>query len=53
MSDDANNKMIMTVGTAIIFGFIFLALTFGMSEWKSPAPLTAQAPAAPAASVAR
>lgn len=53
MSDDANNKMIMTIGTAVIFAFIFCAITFGMSDWKAKAPLTAQAPSVPPVSTAR
>ena len=53
MSDEPKNKMIMTVGTGLIFAFIFFALTFGMSEWKTPNPLTAQAPTPAPASTAR
>lgn len=45
MSDDASNKMIMTIGTAAILIFVFCALTFGMAEWKAGGPITAQAPA--------
>ena len=44
MSDDGSNKMIMTIGTAVILAFLVLAVTFGMSDWKAQAPLTAQLP---------
>ena len=44
MPDDS--KMIMTVGTLMIFMFVFFALTFGMSDWSAKPPLTASAPAA-------
>ena len=53
MSDDGNNKMIMTIGTVAILAFLFLAVTFGMSDWKAQPPLTAQAPAASPASDTR
>jgi hypothetical protein len=34
------------IAGAIVIGFLFVAMTLGMSEWKDTTPTTAKAPAA-------
>jgi hypothetical protein len=48
VADHPHAKKLVTVAGFVIFALILVAATFGMGEWKSAPPMTAQAPLPPA-----
>jgi len=47
VADHPHAKKLTTIAGFVIFGLVLLAATFGMGDWRSAPPATAEAPVPP------